>query len=201
MPDEDETEEDEELLALISDEPALLEVVVEDADELAVRIEDVDPLNFTLEEADELGVTISEQQGLRGPRGLRGIQGAPGTAGVLLKLARAPLSAGSVVRLDGTAHCIQASALNPQDALCAIGLAVYAVSAAGAEVEILTRGEHRDDAWSFTPMRAVFLSGTGLLTQAPGDDLAFLRVVGFAITSTTVFIDPQLPVFRYEGGM
>lgn len=200
------------ITATLVTSPAEIAAAIDEPMSMLSVLEDTAHLDLTLEEVEALGLVIGDQQGIRGPRGVQGETGPQGDRGpqglagissgalaLVSKLSRAPLSAGSVVYFDGAEHCIKATALYPSDATRAVGVVRYAVSAAEQEVSVLVYGEHDDDTWNFVPGGAVFLGPDGLLTAAVDETWAFVRVMGFALTATRVFVDPQLPV-RLLGG-
>ena len=174
----------------------------EKPEELVASLAEAERLVALLEETLGLSVTIADVQGVRGPRGPAGPKGDPGPEGPvgagneLQKRARGPLSAGSIVRLDGAEHVAPVSALVREDAFSPVGVVMYAVSAPGALVTLLVCGEHEDDTWNWAPGGVVFLGPGGLLTQAIDPAWAFVRALGVAVTATKVFIDPQPPVLQ-----
>lgn len=184
-----------------------------DAEELVATLAEAEQLVTLLEEATGLVVSVADVQGVRGPKGPPGATGPQGERGergpagasagstvLLSKWSRGPLSAGRVVRLDGAAHCAPISALNVEDALTPISVVQYAVSEPDAEVQLIPYGEFEDDTYTFSPGGAVFVGPGGQLTQVPSKDWAFVRVVGFALSATRVFVDPQMPVLQAQGG-
>lgn len=77
----------------------------------------------------------------------------------------------------------------------AVWLTTSAVSA-GAVAAVRTMGEVIEPSWSWTPGMAVYLGANGMLTQtvpvAPSS--AFLLELGTAITPTSLFFDPGIPI-------
>lgn len=68
-------------------------------------------------------------------------------------------------------------------------------AANGAAVSILSHGLMTDSGWAWTAGLPIFLGHGGALTQTPpssGD--GFLIVIGSALSATSIFINPSLPI-------
>lgn len=93
------------------------------------------------------------------------------------------LDAGDVVYADNTVAA---------DANRVLGITTGAVSL-GAPARIQVSGLMTEVSWSWTPDAPIFLSTTGLLTQAPPTS-GFSLIVGFATSATQMFIGPKTPI-------
>jgi hypothetical protein len=155
------------------------------------------PLSASLQtETRFASVDLGQVQAMRGP------PGPPGPdANALLLLSSGPLSALRVVRaLDGE-HVVAASALVRADAHGIIGVTRTSAGAAEEPVFVVGLGELEDAAWSFLPLRPVFVGAAGELTQTLDPSWAFVSAVGVAMSATKVWVRVQAPVFvAREGG-
>lgn len=66
-------------------------------------------------------------------------------------------------------------------------------AALGGALTITSKGRLPEPSWSWTPHLPIFLSHTGLLTQIPPTD-GFQIVLGTALDSTTMFVNPSAPL-------
>jgi len=124
-----------------------------------------------------------------------GAMGPQGPSGVLTATATAhgAVSGNHVVayRSDGTVE--HASAATPAHQWASVGITVGA-AADGAEVTVQSFGKMIEPGWSWTPLGLIYLSTAGNLTQTPPAYPSFLRVIGYAITATSMWIDIQSPI-------
>lgn len=68
----------------------------------------------------------------------------------------------------------------------------------GAPVQVLAKGPLTFNGWNWTAGEPVFLDSNGLLTQTPRepvDGAAFVQVIGFAETPTTIQLGLEPPVY------
>lgn len=126
-----------------------------------------------------------------------GPPGPPGTGGGGSRLevtgtAAQALSGHRAVyrRSDGLIDYADAGNLAHRNA--AIGITTGAASS-GATVTVVMAGEMTEGSWSWAAPGLIFLGANGALTQSvpatPGSQ--FLAVLGYALSSTTVYIDRQ----------
>lgn len=190
----------EQLDATLESEQTL-SVEVEEHDALDVAVDDgSDALAAEVELAAVLEAEVGELQGLVGPAGPpgpigpRGLPGAVG--GKLIKRSRGSLSGGVAVALDDAEYVRAASCLERADALLVVGVSAHAVSEPDADVEIVEGGLLEDSAWTFTPMRPVYVGAGGRLVQTLPDGFAFARIVGLALSPTHLHVQLQTPILQ-----
>lgn len=119
--------------------------------------------------------------------------GRPGKAGTasgaltLQKIASGTLSGHRIVRnVDATrvGYVDATDASNGDDVLgMTLGSALD-----GAPVTVMIDGEITEPGWSWVPLDPIFVTGLGMLTQTPPDDMAFVLQVGYAISTTAARI-------------
>lgn len=100
-----------------------------------------------------------------------------------------PLGGHRVVTMSG----LYADSSNPSHACFIAGITLQAV-ASGAPVEAQYIGELTESSWAWTPAEPVFLGGNGMLTHT-APDAGFILQIGIPITSTTLLIDIQQPLY------
>lgn len=100
-----------------------------------------------------------------------------------------PLGGHRVVTMSG----LYADSSNPSHAYTIAGITLQAV-ASGAPVEAQYIGELTEPSWAWTPAEPVFLGGNGMLTHT-APDAGFILQIGIPITSTTLLIDIQQPLY------
>lgn len=132
-------------------------------------------------EAEEIEVVVSAL----GEKGDKGDDGAAGATLAVTKIADGTLSGHRIVRnVDATrvGYVDASDATNGDDVL---GLTTQAASD-GDPIEVLVEGELTEPGWSWTPLELIYVTGLGLLTQTPPDDMAFMLPVGYAISATAM---------------
>lgn len=127
------------------------------------------------------------------PQGPAGAPGAPGGAGEEHPAAVA-VSGHAVVALDAAGALRYASADVAADALLVAGVSVNA-AAPGGTVSVRSAGLVTHAGWAWTPGAPVYLGLNGALTQSIPVTAVFARVIGNAVSSDSLLIDLQPPVF------
>jgi hypothetical protein len=132
-----------------------------------------------------------------GPPGPPGPQGPAGDLGVVTFTAPAAvdMSGHRIVGPQGNGSVIYASADQLVAALSSLWLTLGAASA-GDPVTLLAFGSAVEPSWNWTVDQPIFLGLNGVLTQttpAKPPDLFLVRVAN-AVTPTSLFYDPQLPI-------
>jgi hypothetical protein len=66
----------------------------------------------------------------------------------------------------------------------------------GANGQAVTYGEATEPSWAWAPGETLWLAANGAMTQIVPDasNALFARRVGTALTPTTIFFDPQIPI-------
>lgn len=80
----------------------------------------------------------------------------------------------------------------PADAGRVVGVSKTA-AADGDPFDVLTKGEHVDAGWSWSP-GPVFCGASGVLTQSPGT--GWVLEVGRALSATRLLVDVKTPLIR-----
>lgn len=141
--------------------------------------------------ADSVTVLI----GSTAPAGPPGSPGPTGAAGGTIVLIAAGTLSGHravVMQEDGTAAYADKGTL--AHATAAVGVTLGAALAA-ADVDVVTTGRIDEPSWSWTAAHPVFIGAGGLLTQtAPTSPALFSRVIGWAISPTAIWVDPQASI-------
>lgn len=163
-------------------------VVVEDDDgsialltELEVSTVEVQaPRTLTIERT----VVEIVELGVEGPQGPSGTNRFLRTAAVIVSghrivVARAD---GAVEYADNTLSLRRAPWLTTRAAL------------ANDIVEVLALGELIEPSWAWIPGEPLYLGSNGLMTQTPPLAPAFLLELGVALTPTSIFYDPKMPI-------
>lgn len=128
-----------------------------------------------------------------------GLQGPPGLPGgetvAVTKKALGAISGHRIVRSVSATQVGYADATDITNSDDVLGLTLNA-GADGADVQVLTDGEHAFAGWAWTPLEPIYLTGSGMLTQtepsAPGS--AFSLPVGFATSSTSMRVRIGIPI-------
>lgn len=123
-------------------------------------------------------------------RGPQGIPGPPGNT-TLYYEAGETLSGHRVVILEDD-KLYYADCSVPSHAKRVLGITTGAAMA-GAIANVKISGELTEPSWSWDLSAAVWLSTTGLLSQAPPVS-GFSLFVGFPVTATKLFIDIREPI-------
>lgn len=109
-------------------------------------------------------------------------------------IASADMAAGrAVITLDGKT-CIYADHRNLDHAGKLVGVTV-APAAAGQFAQINTGVTHSVETWVWDPMKDIWLSSNGMLTQTPDETAAFVQRVGYAIDETTMRVVITDPIY------
>lgn len=123
-----------------------------------------------------------------------GIQVAEALDGAVAveRVASEVISALRVVRT--TVQSVLTYARPPEpEALAPLGVSVQS-GAAGTNIRVVTAGPIVDGFWSWIPGQPVLLGFDGQLTQAQPAALAYLVVIGFAVTPETLIVRIQAPL-------
>lgn len=127
----------------------------------------------------------------------RGPAGPPGESAVALdpKIAGVTLSGHRVVTTNAAGELIYADNSDLTHARRVKWLTTGAV-VMGEPASLMAFGEIVEPSWAWTPTEPIYLGANGLLTQvAPTTPTAaYLVEVGVAITSTSMFFNPQMPI-------
>ncbi len=161
------------------------------------------PVTYTVEIHSETTATATEEvvhvisvaeQGPQGPRGLRGEAGASGGSSFDAPAAVA-IGGHRIVLIDTSGKANYASNDTAAHRGRAIGLTLGAAEA-DESAFMKNFGEVTEPSWNWTAGLPVFLGTNGTLTQeipvSPG--AKFLMVVGFPISSTSMFLNFSEPI-------
>lgn len=102
------------------------------------------------------------------------------------------LSGHRAVLLDDSGVLIYADSSTLSHAGSVLGVTLGAISS-GESGDIVERGQIVEATWSWTPRAAIYLQPNGVLSQTPPSS-GFVCVVGFAMTSTKMYVAVQPPV-------
>lgn len=143
---------------------------------------------------DEITIISEGLQGPAGAQGQRGFAGPPGTS-LFEMVAGAALSGHRIVYLDTQNTLQYASNDTLAHANRIVGMTLGAV-AQGAVAQVKSMGDVEEPGWSWDTNLSVYLGPNGLLTQvAPtGPAAKFSMVVGFPVSSTSLFVNPREPI-------
>ncbi|MFN0028416.1 MAG: hypothetical protein ACKV2O_14740 [Acidimicrobiales bacterium] len=129
--------------------------------------------------------------------GVPGPQGPPGPAGASTFTAMAAVTVSGhrcvAWRADGQVE--YASNTTPAHAWAAVGITTGA-AIAGDLATVHGFGRLDEGSWSWTPLTLIYLGVGGLLTQTPPVAPAFVRVLGHAITPTSMWVSPRQPIIQ-----
>lgn len=155
-------------------------------------------VDVVVDATEVLVVEVLEQgpPGVKGDQGERGEQGPPVT---FKYLAGHTISGHRVVALNQFGQLVYASADEVASGVRAIGLTT-AAALVGEEVVVQKFGALIEPSWNWTPESPIYLGLTGLLTQQTPEQPSshFSMVIGFAIDSTSIFIDMKTPIILSE---
>lgn len=131
----------------------------------------------------------------KGGQGPAGPAGPPGPSGgdVVVLPAATDVGGHRVVRSTGE-YAGYADAYNADHGDDVLGLTLGAATA-GDDVQVQTGGTINEPSWDWTPEEPVFAGADGIPTQSPPTDAAFLLVIGFAITSTSMRVRIESPIY------
>lgn len=130
-------------------------------------------------------------------RGPVGPQGAPGTSGSIAQAypAQGPISGHRAVAVTAAGAVQHADAATPAHALRMAGISLNA-AVDGGDVVVTASGPVIEPTWSWTPDQPVYLGLAGALIQSAPTSAAYLLVVGWAVSPTCLFVNPQPPIFQ-----
>ena len=137
----------------------------------------------------ELAVLTMGQQGPAGPAG------PSGGTGYTYPASTGSISGHRVVTFDAQHRVKYASNDTVAHANQIVGVTKNAAME-NDQVEVVRSGEITEPSWNFTPNLPVYLGHNGYLTQTPPSpaDAVFSVVIGFPITSTTLFVSIGNPI-------
>lgn len=131
----------------------------------------------------------------KGGQGPAGEVGPPGPAGgeVVVLPAAIDLGGHRVVRSSaGNVGYADAYDADHGDDVLGISLGAAAV---GDDVQVRVGGLITEPSWAWTPEEPIFVGAEGIPTQTAPLDAAFLLVVGFAVTSTSMRVRIESPIY------
>lgn len=176
---------EEATLLNVTETSTFLEIV-EDAATLELR--GAEDLTMVVEERPtHLDLDTAGPQGAAGPPG---VDGADGQSGVEVFIAGAALSGHRAITVDIDGTAIYADNGTTGHATSPLGVST-AAAVQGDPIEVSIAGLIAEGSWNWTPQRPVFVGAAGALTQTPPSAPRFARIVGWATTPTTLFVDPQ----------
>lgn len=133
-----------------------------------------------------------------GVQGPEGPAGPPGPAGgdVFTRLADAAIGGHRVVRSTGQGRAGYADAGLEAHGDDVLGITLHAAGE-GEPVQIQGSGEIAEPSWAWQPQQPIFLTCAGLLTQEPPDqdNAAFILVLGFATSATSMQVRIESPIY------
>jgi hypothetical protein len=124
---------------------------------------------------------------LRGPAGP---QGEPGTGSAIVLTAATMIPGHRAISLDANGNAILADPTSADFAFAGISTSG---ANAGGQVTVLQAGLVEESTWNWIPLRPIFVSANGLLTQSPPSS-GISQVVAVAQTATAIMIAPQTPI-------
>jgi len=149
------------------------------------------PVPVAAVQADTRAVEVSS----KGAQGPVGPAGPPGPAGgdVVVLPAATELGGHRVVRSTG-GFVGYADAYDPDHGDDVLGLTLGA-AAAGDDAQVQSAGLVTEPSWAWVPEEPVFVGAEGIPTQSAPTDAAFLLVIGFAITATSMRVRIESPIY------
>lgn len=154
----------------------------------------VDPSNVVVSSGAAQGISVSQVPNNINVAGAPGIRGPKGEDGQAVNIqtfeAGANLSGHRAIRVSAGLAYVCDGATAAHAGRC-IGVSTGA-AAQGDATLIQTIGVLTEPSWSWIE-GPVFVGADGILTQSLAG-LAFIQQVGVAVSSTTVDINPQLPI-------
>lgn len=146
------------------------------------------------QEVERVDVISESVQGLPGVPGPRGLPGPPGGA-TLEFIAGTAVGGHRAVVLDANGELAYASAANLAHMGRLVGITLGAADA-GANCAVQNFDQIEEPSWAWDITKPVYLADNGMLTQqlptAPA--LKFSMVVGFPISSTSLFVNLREPI-------
>lgn len=125
----------------------------------------------------------------------QGAAGVAGQGGTVSLAASAALSGHRVIAYTSTGEAKHADNLTAADAWAIVGISAGA-AALGDPVTVQTAGVMTEPSWTWSPLGLLYCGAAGVLTQTPPIAPAFVRVVGFATSPTSIYVDPQTPIVQ-----
>lgn len=131
----------------------------------------------------------------KGAQGPAGPEGPVGPAGgdVIVLPAATDLGGHRVVR-SNSGFAGYADAYDPDHGDDVLGVTLGA-AVAEDDVQIQVGGVVTEPSWSWVPEEPIFLGADGLPTQAVPTDAAFLLVIGFSETPTSMRVRIESPIY------
>jgi hypothetical protein len=151
----------------------------------------VDVQDRTLVDVQEVTYIIADaKMGPPGPQGLPG-----NSSGLFVAKAAANLSGHRVVLLNADRKLEYGSCDQEADMDRIIGV-TNAAAEANMDCPVVSSGEMVENTWAWDVTLPVYLGTNGTLTQVPPEapGAKFCMVVGFPISSTSIFIKPREPI-------
>lgn len=171
-------------------------IEVQDSNVLVLETASVDSVE--VQESSEYIIEVGSETGPPGPPGPPGDPGPPGPPGglnILTKIASIALSGHRAVspKINGTLEYADATVLSHLHR--PVWLTMSSIGA-GLSGEVLVEGEITESSWSWVPELPVYLGTNGLLIQIVPTfpSLNILLQLGVAVSSTTLFFDPLVPI-------
>lgn len=152
---------------------------------------------LTLIATEQVIELISEGQ--QGPSGIPGPMGPPGPGGSdlgsnIVRPTVGALGGHRVVFLDEQGRAGYASNDTLAHAQRVVGITTSANNV-DAPTSIATFGDVNEPSWNWTLDQPIYLGTNGLLTQTPpAAPAVFSLVIGFPVSSTTLFVNPASPI-------
>ncbi|MFK3740990.1 hypothetical protein [Massilia sp. TN1-12] len=147
-----------------------------------------------LQTVERIDIVTQATQGLPGIPGPRGLPGPPGGA-TLEYTAATDVGGHRVVMLDHMAGLVYASATDLSHMGRVIGVTV-AAAGAGAQCQVQNFDQLEEPSWNWDTSKPVYLGQDGVLTQMQPSlpSAKFSMVVGFPISSTSLFVNLREPI-------
>jgi hypothetical protein len=192
--DEPIVESEDNLIIFQTDETVSSSVI--DTQDTSVLTVETGPETCTFETAQEDIVTlatITEVTSVIETAAPRGLQGEKGDGSITLEYPVAyAMSGHRIVVLNESQQAIYASNAVPAHATKILGMTTEAVIS--GDIRIQNGGVLTEPSWTWTLDIPIWLGVDGLMTQtAPVS--GFSLIVGFPISSTSMFIDIREPIF------
>lgn len=171
-------------IEVISVDSEITDSVIDLSIEPSQTILELVPTTTTLEISD-IGL-----QGIPGPKGDDGNTEQLNVAGV----AGQTLSGHRLVTYQPDGRLVYASPDNPNH----FTQSVWLTKNSAVEDDIMSlvaMGEVTEPSWSWTSGNSLYLGLNGVLTETPPNGVSvFVRIVGNAITSQSIYFDPSPPI-------